>query len=235
MTAVGPTNPTFLRLWPADGAQPTTSNLNPVPGQPPTPNMVNVGLSATGDFSVLNRFGTVDVIIDVVGYYDDHIHRSVDILDEPGVVYTFEPDTVAGAATAKPVVQTRIRPPADGYVAIEVTGIWRPDTPGIYDSADCQLQKGTPTTLDKSEPWFLLDDQNTGTAQRYTGFSAHRVMPIASADNGPIANSGQTISLVCDESAGNITFSDVHLSATYYATSYAPRTITTVPPIGPTT
>ena len=48
VTAVDPTAPTFLRLWPAGGAQPTTSNLNPTPGQPPTPNAVNVGLSAAG-------------------------------------------------------------------------------------------------------------------------------------------------------------------------------------------
>ena len=74
VTAVNPTAPTFLRLWPADGAQPTTSNLNPTPGEPPTPNAVNVGLSAAGKFSIFNRFGTVAVIVDVVGVYDNHNH-----------------------------------------------------------------------------------------------------------------------------------------------------------------
>ncbi len=74
VTAVGATAPTFLRLWPANESQPATSNLNPVPGQPPTPNAVNVGLSPAGEFKVSNRFGTVSVIIDVVGVYDDHNH-----------------------------------------------------------------------------------------------------------------------------------------------------------------
>ena len=74
VTAVGATAPTFLRLWPANGTLPATSNLNPIPGQPPTPNAVNVGLSPAGKFNVSNRFGTVNVIIDVVGIYDDHNH-----------------------------------------------------------------------------------------------------------------------------------------------------------------
>src|SRR3954467_4573957 len=40
MTAVGATAPSYLALYPADVAQPATSNLNPSPGQPPTPNQV---------------------------------------------------------------------------------------------------------------------------------------------------------------------------------------------------
>lgn len=74
VTAVNPTAGTFLRLWPADEPQPGTSNLNPAPGSPPTPNAVNVKLSATGKFSIFNLAGNVGVIIDVVGIYDDHHH-----------------------------------------------------------------------------------------------------------------------------------------------------------------
>ena len=74
VTAVDPTAPTFFRLWPTGETQPGTSNLNPTPGSPPTPNAVNVGLSPTGQFDILNRFGNVSVIIDVVGVYDDHRH-----------------------------------------------------------------------------------------------------------------------------------------------------------------
>lgn len=75
VTAVDPTQATFLRFWPADGAQPETANLNPTPGQPPTPNAVNVGLAkSSGEFEVFNRFGSVSVIIDVVGVFDHHHH-----------------------------------------------------------------------------------------------------------------------------------------------------------------
>ena len=69
-TAVNPTAASFLTVYPADAAtRPTASNLNYVPGSPPTPNQVTVGLSADGKINVFNRFGTVDVVIDIVGYY----------------------------------------------------------------------------------------------------------------------------------------------------------------------
>lgn len=69
VTAVGATAPSFLVLWPADSERPGTSNLNYFPGAPPTPNSVVVPLSGTGQFTAFNLNGTVDVIVDVNGYY----------------------------------------------------------------------------------------------------------------------------------------------------------------------
>ncbi len=75
VTAVEATQQTNLRFFPAGAELPTTANLNPTPGSPPIPNSVQVGLNiTTGQFSVFNRAGSVSVIIDVVGYYDDHTH-----------------------------------------------------------------------------------------------------------------------------------------------------------------
>ena len=75
VTAVAASTLTNLRLYPADQPTPTASNLNPAPGQPPTPNAVTVTLAAgDGKFAVYNRFGAVDVVIDVLGYYTDHHH-----------------------------------------------------------------------------------------------------------------------------------------------------------------
>ncbi len=54
--------------------QPLASNLNWVPGSPPTPNKVDVKLSATGAISLYNNVGSVSVLADVVGYYADHNH-----------------------------------------------------------------------------------------------------------------------------------------------------------------
>lgn len=68
VTAVDASQATFLTIWP-DGTKPTASSLNPTPGQPPTPNAVTTLLSSPGAFKVFNRFGTVEVIIDVNGYY----------------------------------------------------------------------------------------------------------------------------------------------------------------------
>src|SRR5690606_17292265 len=65
------------------------------PGQPPTPNAVTVSLDDAGRFDVFNRFGQVNLVIDVVGYFGEHQHDGhdivdssltrVDIADEPGL------------------------------------------------------------------------------------------------------------------------------------------------------
>lgn len=69
VTAVGPTAESFLTVWPADQTRPTASNLNWVGGQRPVPNQVTTPLSATGSVSIYNNSGTVNVIVDIVGYF----------------------------------------------------------------------------------------------------------------------------------------------------------------------
>lgn len=73
VTAVNASEQTFLTFW-GDGANPGTSNLNPSPGSPPTPNAVNTPLSATGTFNLANAVGTVEVLIDVNGFFANHNH-----------------------------------------------------------------------------------------------------------------------------------------------------------------
>jgi hypothetical protein len=73
VTALEPTTATFLTLWPSTAPLPLASNLNPTPGQPPTPNLVTVGLGDK-DVSIFNLAGDVDVVADVMGYYADHNH-----------------------------------------------------------------------------------------------------------------------------------------------------------------
>ncbi len=68
-TTINATAYSFVTLFPADAVLPDTSNLNLAPGQAPTPNAVTTPLSSTGRFNVFNRFGTVDVIVDVNGYF----------------------------------------------------------------------------------------------------------------------------------------------------------------------
>ncbi len=88
VTTVNGTSGSFLTLWPADAAQPVTSNLNWVAGAPATPNKVDVKLSADGRVSVYNLTGTVDVLADVVGFYatDNSVHS--DNYNEISMVFT---------------------------------------------------------------------------------------------------------------------------------------------------
>lgn len=69
VTAVDPTAAGFVTLFPSDAARPNASNLNVVANGAPTPNQVTVGLSASGAVSVFNFAGTVNIVLDIVGYY----------------------------------------------------------------------------------------------------------------------------------------------------------------------
>jgi len=69
VTAVNPTADGYLTVYPADVERPLASNLNWTRSSPPTPNQVTVGLSATGAIAAYNNGGNIDVIIDIVGYY----------------------------------------------------------------------------------------------------------------------------------------------------------------------
>ena len=59
----------YLTMWPAGQTQPLAASLNWAPGQTIS-NAVTVKVGAGGKVSVFNPLGNVDVIVDVVGYYD---------------------------------------------------------------------------------------------------------------------------------------------------------------------
>jgi hypothetical protein len=67
VTAVSPTQDTYLTVYPG-GSRPTSSDLNP-PAKGIEPNLVVATLSATGSFTVFNAGGTVDIIVDLTGWY----------------------------------------------------------------------------------------------------------------------------------------------------------------------
>jgi len=67
---INPTSGSFLTVFPADATRPLTSNLNWVAGQAPTPNGVTAALSTDGRLALYNLAGTVDLLVDIVGYYE---------------------------------------------------------------------------------------------------------------------------------------------------------------------
>jgi uncharacterized protein (DUF1501 family) len=70
VTSVNPTSETNFRVFPTGIPVPYASSLNPQPGRA-VPNMVIVGVGNGGKVSVFNEIGTVDCIVDVVGYFHD--------------------------------------------------------------------------------------------------------------------------------------------------------------------
>jgi hypothetical protein len=70
VTATASSGDSDVRLWPTGSAQPAASNLNIRAGAT-VPNLVTVGVGAGGTVQIRNQSGTVDLIADVVGWFDD--------------------------------------------------------------------------------------------------------------------------------------------------------------------
>jgi subtilase family serine protease len=68
ITATNGTAGSFLTAYPDGTATPLASNVNFVAGQT-IPNLVTVPVGANGKIDIFNRFGNVDVIADLSGYY----------------------------------------------------------------------------------------------------------------------------------------------------------------------
>ena len=68
VTATDATAPSFLTVWPDGAPQPLASDLNFEAGQT-VPNLTVAKLSSTRAFDVFNLQGSVDVVVDVFGFY----------------------------------------------------------------------------------------------------------------------------------------------------------------------
>ncbi|MHB8262576.1 MAG: IPT/TIG domain-containing protein [Acidimicrobiales bacterium] len=68
VTATKATAASYLTFYPASSARPSSSNLN-FPAGKTVSNLATVELSSQGALDVYNNAGTVDVIVDVQGYY----------------------------------------------------------------------------------------------------------------------------------------------------------------------
>jgi serine protease len=70
VTATGPTAQSYLTVWPTGQPQPTASNLNTIAGRT-TAVRVQVPVGANGQVSIFNAAGSVNVVVDVNGYFTD--------------------------------------------------------------------------------------------------------------------------------------------------------------------
>ena len=68
VTAIAPTEPSYLTVYPSGATRPVASNLNLAPGTV-IPNMVIVPVSAGGAIDVFNFAGATDVVVDVLGWF----------------------------------------------------------------------------------------------------------------------------------------------------------------------
>ena len=103
VTAVHSTTESYVTIYPADASpRPTASNLNVVAGGAPTPNQVTVGLSAKGAIAAYNNGGSLDLVIDIVGYYQAAQTASGGVVNNDDRYYTKDQidATIAGVNNA---------------------------------------------------------------------------------------------------------------------------------------
>ena len=68
VTVTNPTHASFLTIYPGGSPVPVISDLNFVAGQT-VPNLVVVKLDPSGNVTIYNQAGSVDVVVDVEGWY----------------------------------------------------------------------------------------------------------------------------------------------------------------------
>lgn len=103
VTATNASTNSFLTVWPSGTARPGTSNLNFGRGET-IANSVVVGIGTDGAIGLYNELGTVDVIVDVTGWFSAAFvpstpTRVMDTRTAAGGV-TFNPDQQQGLALA---------------------------------------------------------------------------------------------------------------------------------------
>jgi alpha-tubulin suppressor-like RCC1 family protein len=101
VTAVAPSDPTFVTVFPSGGGLPLASNLNPDAGQT-VPNLVIAKLGAGGKVTLFNAEGAVHLVADVMGWYGSGSPGSVFVPVNPMRIA----DTRPGVADAVPTVET---------------------------------------------------------------------------------------------------------------------------------
>lgn len=171
VTIVGPTAASFLTIYPSDLAtRPTASNLNWAAGQTATPNKVDVQLSPTGAIKIYNRFGSVNVLADVVGYYT----RS-GIEDLEARLAALEAGRVVGASAHRdnimpsppgygPILSVTIEAPGSGTIQIVGTVYTYGD---VGASATCRLSHNEDFSADLDDtdrPYYMAGVGNNHCA-----------------------------------------------------------------------
>lgn len=220
VTAVNPSMITYLTLFPGDKKLPKASHLNPAPGQPPTPNAVEVGLDSTGQFKVYNFQGTVNVIIDVVGYYDHHHHDDRYYTKaESDARYLSgsgggEPafaggNSEVGITTTDQIVATiSLDTPRSGRVLVSASA-WVYSELGAL--VRCSISQTTSGSLDDAALWPVSVD--AGEFDTIAGVRGFVVDLSQNPIGGPIR---ATYDFVCDTFSGSARVGDAHITAQYF-------------------
>jgi uncharacterized protein (DUF1501 family) len=143
LTSTNATQPSFLTMWPTGEEMPLASSLNLTPGLS-IPNLVVAPVGAGGMVSIFNRFGTTDVLVDVLGCFRPGGSRFIGVtpvrlldtreglgapLAEVGGDLRLQVAGMGGVpngATAALLNVTAVRPSQPTFVTVYASGSVRP-------------------------------------------------------------------------------------------------------------
>lgn len=131
-TIVNPTSRSFLVLFPADETTlPVGSNLNWAAGQGPTPNKVDVKLSPDGKVKIYNNAGTIDILADIVGYYQSSTVSQLSA-DVAALQTSVAQLTAANTALQNNVIGVEVDANGTVFTSNRVTSVTKTGT-GLYE------------------------------------------------------------------------------------------------------
>lgn len=195
VTIVDPTASSFLTVFPADQPQPNASSLNWTAGQAPTPNKVDVKLSADGKIKLFTESGTVNVIADVVGYYTRsslvELNQRIAALEAQGPVVAYsESATVVplslGAINgnqldAAELLTVTINAPAAGKVAVVAHATARGGSDG--SRMPCQITNNPAATTIDVDKVLGIASPSGGALESQPTLGTNRVFDVAAGPN----------------------------------------------------
>ena len=190
VTTLDGTTTSFLQIFPADVAAPNTSTNNWTAGQPPTPNKVDVKLSSTGQMKVRNDTGTVNVIIDVVGFYEP---VSIPI-ESNGAAYGS--NSVSLTMSSQPVTFLTVNAtlPAAGTVVVTATATLI-STTGAGRVLCSVSSSGTPATSVAVQQQVAVDVTESLSVTSGMAFSSGGLKSFALVCSVPLVTTGGSLFL----------------------------------------
>lgn len=189
-TALNATAATFLTLYPGGTELPLASNLNVEPGQPPTPNKVDVGVFPNRELAIYNRFGSVDVVVDVTGYYHqgplEQLQMQLNQLygQQPFAMTNHSDGLVVNAADGTVgILAIDVPVPAPGALVVQSLATLGTLTPGV--EARCSISLGNTVEHEHAQIW-----EAAGAGTLSGSLAGHRTIEV---DSGTT-----TVRLMCE-------------------------------------
>jgi hypothetical protein len=169
VTVTGPTAGSYLTIWPSGSALPNASSLNFVPGQT-VPNLVVAPVGADGAVNIYNFAGETEVIVDIVGLFEN---GTVAIVD--GQYEAVQPFRALDTRTMPGINGVTAPVGSNGTVSLDVRTI------GVPDDASVLMMNVTAVAPTKDGYVTVYPGNESVPATSNLNFSAGQTVPNAVA------------------------------------------------------